>query len=190
MKKLKLNLLAAVLAMPLLTMGGAAYADETNADQAPTAQGEHGPRGPEHEGPGPGRPDGPPRGPEQGGPGPGGPGFGPGPGPGFGGRPPFFRGVDLNEAQQDKVFAILHAETPYLREQSKAAIKAREALRELASADKYDDAKAAALAKEAATAEANIALQRVRTQQKLLAVLTPEQRKKQADEKPRHPQRP
>jgi Spy/CpxP family protein refolding chaperone len=65
--------------------------------------------------------------------------------------------------------------------------KAREALHALASADKYDDA--AALAKDA-TAEANIALQHVRTQQKLLAVLTPEQRKKQADEKPRHPQRP
>jgi Spy/CpxP family protein refolding chaperone len=98
--------------------------------------------------------------------------------------------VELNEAQQDKVFAILHAEAPYLREQGKAAAKAREALRALAGADKYDDAKAAALAKEAATAEANIALQHVRTQQKLLAVLTPEQRKKQADEKPRHPQRP
>lgn len=202
MKTIKLNvLLAAVLAMPLLTMTGAARADEMDGDQPPAAQGERGPRGPQ--------PDGPPRGgPEQGGPGRGGPdhgpertpGFGPsfapehgpgfGPGPGFGGRPPFFRGVELSEAQQDKVFTILHAEAPYLREQAKAAGKAREALRALASADKYDDAKAAALAKEAATAEANLALQHVRTQQKLLAVLTPEQRNKQADDKPRHPQRP
>jgi Spy/CpxP family protein refolding chaperone len=163
-------LLAAVLALPLLSMGGAAHAEEFGADRPPMAQDEHGPRGPEHDGPGP---------------------FGPNRGPGFGpGRPPFFHGLELSEAQEDKIFAIIHAEAPYLREQSKAAAKAREALRALAGADKYDDAKAAALAKEAATAEANIALQHVRTQQKLLSVLTPEQRKKQADEKPRHPQRP
>lgn len=202
MKTIKQNLLlAAVLAMPLLTMASAARADETNDAPPSFAQGEHGPRGPQHDGPGADRPQ--RGGPEQDGPGRGapdhgpdrgtgfgpsfGPGFGPGPAPGFG---PLFRGVELSEAQQDKVFAILHAEAPYLREQGKAAIKAREALRELASADKYDDARAAALARDAATAEANIALQHVRTRQKLLAVLTPEQRKKQADEKPRHPQRP
>ncbi|MRW93694.1 periplasmic heavy metal sensor [Duganella sp. FT80W] len=211
-------LLAAVLAMPLFAIGGAARADELGADQPPMAQGEPGPgpRGFDGDNEGPGGPGGPGkegpqhRGPQQGGErggehggpnggpehGPnGGPGFGPGfgfgPGPGFGGGlSPFFHGVELTEAQEDKIFAILHAEAPYLRDQGKAARKASEALRELAKADKYDDAKAAALAKEAATAEANIALQRVRTEQKLLAVLTPEQRKKQADEKPRHPQRP
>jgi Spy/CpxP family protein refolding chaperone len=159
-------LLAAVLAMPLFVMGGAARADEMGAGQLPMAQGEHGPRGPERDGPGR---------------------FGPGFGPG---RPPFFHGLDLSEAQQDQIFAIVHAEAPYLREQFKAAAKAREALHALARAEKYDDAKAAALAKDLASAEANIALQHVRTQQKLLAVLTPEQRNKQADEKPRHPQRP
>lgn len=183
-------LLAAVLALPLLTTGGAARAGDMDADQPPPmAQGDHGPRGPESDDRGPGGPG--PRGAPDGGPDHG-PGFGHGfgPGPGFGpGRPPFFHGLELSEAQEDKVFAILHAETPYLREQGKAAAKAREALHALASADKYDDAKAAALAREAATAEANIALQRVRTQQKLLAVLTPEQRKKKADDQPRHPQR-
>jgi Spy/CpxP family protein refolding chaperone len=172
-------LLAAILALPLLTMGGAARAGDMDADQPPLAQGEHGPHGPEGDDRGPGGP-GPRGGPDRV------PGFGPGFGPG---RPPFFHGLELSEAQEDKVFAILHAETPYLREQGKAAVKAREALHALASADQYDDAKAAALAREAATAEANIALQRVRTQQKLLAVLTPEQRKKQTDDKPRHPQR-
>ncbi len=162
-------LLAAALALPLLTLGGAARADDVNADLPPMARDDQGPGGPQH-----------------------GPGFGHGfgPGPGFGpGRPPFFHGIELSEAQEDKVFTILHAEVPYLREQGKAAAKAREALRALATADKYDDAKAAALAKDAANAEANIALQHVRTQQKLLAVLTPEQRKQQADDKPRHPPR-
>ncbi|WP_432377519.1 Spy/CpxP family protein refolding chaperone [Duganella sp. P38] len=188
MKTLKLNLLAAILALPLLTVAGAARAEDANV-APPPAQGEGPDGGPQHDGPGS---------PQRGGP-EGGPGFGPGPGPGFGpafgpgfgpGRPPFFRGVELSEAQQDKVFAILHAEAPYLRDQAKAAGKAREALRALAGADKYDDAKAAALAKEAATADANIVLQHIRTRQKLLAVLTPEQRKQQAEEQPRHPQRP
>jgi len=154
-------LLAVVLAMPLFAMGGSARADEMAPGEPPMAHGERGPRGPEF----------------------GAPGFGPG-------RPPFFHGLDLSDAQQDQVFAILHAEAPDLREQFKAARKAREALHALTTADKYDDAKAAALARELANAEANIALQHVRTQQKLLAVLTPEQRKKQAEEKTRHPQRP
>ena len=91
--------------------------------------------------------------------------------------------MELTEAQEDKVFAILHAEQPYLRDQAKAAAKAREALRALAGADKYDDAKAASLAQAAATAGANIELQHVRTRQKLLAVLTPEQRKAQAEQR-------
>jgi Spy/CpxP family protein refolding chaperone len=100
-----------------------------------------------------------------------------------GGRAPFLRGVALTEAQEDKVFAILHAEKPYLRDQAKAAAKAREALQAMAGADKYDDAEAASLAQAAGAAMANIALQRVRTEQKLRAVLTPEQRKAQAEDK-------
>jgi Spy/CpxP family protein refolding chaperone len=120
-------------------------------------------------------------------------------GPGFGGPAGFahapggprgWHGIELNEAQEDKVFAILHAGAPYLREQGKIAAKARQALQALAKADKYDDAKAAALAREAAQAQANIALQHVRTEQKLLAVLTPEQRKQLAEDKPQHPPRP
>ncbi|MYM32320.1 periplasmic heavy metal sensor [Duganella sp. CY15W] len=153
--------LAAALALPLLVTGGAARADgNVPPDQPPMMPGE----------PGPG-----PHGPH---------------GLMHGGRPPFLRGLELSEAQEDKVFAILHAEAPYLREQSRTAAKARDALHALGDSDKFDDAKATALAKDAATAEANIMLQHVRTQQKLLAVLTPEQRKKQADEPPRHPPRP
>lgn len=183
--KQRLNhiLLAAAVALPLLSATGAARTEELNGEHPPAlaggepggpgghgGPGGRGPDGPEH---GHGGPDGPP------------PGFGPAPAPGFGpqGRAPLFRGVELTEAQEDKVFAILHAEQPYLRDQAKAAAKAREALRALAGADKYDDAKAAALAQAAATAAANIELQHVRTRQKLLAVLTPEQRKAQAEQR-------
>ncbi|MQA37340.1 Spy/CpxP family protein refolding chaperone [Rugamonas aquatica] len=178
-------LLAAAMALPLIASAGAARADDMGADggrppmmhAAPDQDGQRGPgrEGPEHgdRGPGPGFHGMPP--------------FG---GPGMGGHPPLLHGLELSEAQQDQVFAILHAEQPYLREQGKAAAKAHEALRALGHSDKYDDAKAAALAKEAATAMANIALQHVRTEQKLLAVLTPEQRKKQADGIARHAPRP
>ena len=166
-------LLAMAVALPVYAASGALSANEMGGDRPPMTHG-----GPDQDGPG--------NGPQMQG---GMPPFG---GPGMGGRPPFMRGVELSEAQQDKVFAILHEEKPYLREQGKAAAKAHEALREIAGADKYDDAKAASLARAAGTAMANIALQRARTEQKLLAVLTPEQRKKQAedrngDDKPRRP---
>lgn len=164
-------LLAAAMALSLL--GGAASADERPSMLQAGHGDEDGQSRPAPERGGPDD-DGPPRG-----------------GPGFGfGRPSFFRGVELTDAQQDKIFAILHAEAPYLREQSKAEAKARTALHALAKADQYDDAKAASLAQAAATADANIALQHVRTRQKLLAVLTPEQRKQQAEDKPGRPPRP
>ena len=110
--------------------------------------------------------------------------------PMMGGLPPFLHGLELTEAQQDKVFTILYAEIPYLREQGKAARKAHEALRALTQSAQYDDARAAALAQAGAQAMANITLQHVRTEQKLLALLTPEQRKQLAERQPHHPPRP
>ncbi len=168
--------------------GGAAVAD---GGLPPGADSRIGPGGPG--GPGmPGR--GPHPGPEgaagpHGGPGhghPGGPGasgplgaFAPlGPPPGGPGLPPpILHGLDLTEAQQDKVFDILHAQAPYVREQDKALRKARAALHALASSAQYDDTKAASAAQAAAQAVSNLELSRVRTEQKLLAVLTAEQRK-------------
>jgi Spy/CpxP family protein refolding chaperone len=126
------------------------------------------------------------------GPGMHGPGMMPPPMPPFGmpaGEPPFLRGLELSEAQRDKVFAILHAEMPYLRDQHKAAAKAHEALRAMADGAQYDDAKAASLSQAAAQAMANIELQHVRTEQKLLALLTPEQRKQLSERQPHHPPR-
>lgn len=172
-------LLAAAVALPLLSVTSAVRSADMNADQGPAMEEGRrgGPNGPDNGAGGRG-PMGPP------------PGSGFrfdssfGPGPGFAPQAPLFRGVELTEAQEDRIFAILHAEKPYLREQAKAAGKAHEALRALAEADKYDDAKAAALAQAAATASANIELQHVRTRQKLLAVLTTQQRKQQNQERP------
>lgn len=130
------------------------------------------------------RPDGPPPQAMEGVP----PGFGPGPGPGPAaehgpggpgahGLPPFMHGIELSEAQQDKVFAATYAQAPLLREQQKIAYKAHAQLRELALSNAYDDARASALATTAAQAMAKISLQQARLEQQLLAVLTPEQRK-------------
>lgn len=106
-------------------------------------------------------------------------------GPGPDGEPPFMRGLDLTEAQEDKVFAILHAQAPYLREQGKAHEKAERALDEMHDADKFDDAAAVKLAQASAQAIANITLQHLRTEQKLLAVLTPAQRQELQDHRAR-----
>jgi protein CpxP len=121
------------------------------------------------------------------------PGFGHGPGgPAAPGLPPFLRGIDLSEAQQDKVFAATYAQAPLLREQEKIAFKAHAQLRALAGSSAYDDAQAGALANTAAQAMAKISLQQARLEQQLLAVLTPEQRQQaqqQRDSRP-GPHRP
>ncbi|PMQ08637.1 hypothetical protein [Janthinobacterium sp. AD80] len=143
--------------------------------------------GPAPDGPPPLAMEGPPRG----------PGFGPGPGPGGQGLPPYLHGIELSEAQQDKVFAATYAQAPLLREQQKIAYKAHAQLRELASSSAYDDARASALANTAAQAMATISLQQARLEQQLLALLTPQQRKQAQQQRedgpgpgpgPRHPQ--
>ena len=102
-------------------------------------------------------------------------------GPGASGLP-FLRGLDLSEAQEDKVFQLMHGQAPYMREQHRAHDKAMRALHDMRDADKFDDAAAAKLAQAAAQAEANLVLARIRTHQKILALLTPEQRR-QLDER-------
>lgn len=106
----------------------------------------------------------------------------PGPGRGLPGGPHggpglhFLHGLELSESQEDKVFQLMHAQAPYLREQQRAHDKAMRALHDMRNADKFDDAAAAKLAQSAAQAQANIMLAQLRTHQKVLALLTPEQR--------------
>lgn len=168
-------LLCAVLALPMLAGAAAPGAD---GREMPPARGPAG--GAEACGPGMAPP------------GAGHHDMGPPPGPaGMGGHGlHLLRGLQLSESQQDKVFALLHAQAPLLREQGKAAEKAHEALRALGRAAAYDDARAAALAQASAQAMAAIALQQVRTEQKIYALLTPEQRQQLAQDQPRRPARP
>jgi protein CpxP len=157
---------------------GAVQAAETLALPA-AAQGDAG-RGPD-DGPhhgfgghGPGAP-----GPEM----PGGP-FGAHFGGPFGGMPPL-HGLKLSEAQQDKLFAIMHAQAPQRREHDKAIRKAAAQLRDLARADRFDDARAGAAARDLGQAITAESLLQARTEAQVLAVLTPEQRT-QLRERHRH----
>lgn len=90
--------------------------------------------------------------------------------------PPFLREANLDEAQRDKIFLIMHAQVPQLREQEKARFKARQALAELGMSGQYSDAKAKAIADTLARATAEIELIRARSDSQVMAVLTPEQR--------------
>ena len=166
-------LLATVLALPLAAL--AQGNGDEDRDDGPRGGHPDRARADDRRGPGPvlqddDGPDDGPRGPRG-----EGPGFGPG--PGFDGVPPYLRGIDLSEVQQDKIFAIVHGQVPYLREQAKAREKADRALFALHGAAKFDDAAAVKLAQAAAQADANITLSHLRTEQKVLAVLTAEQRK-------------
>jgi periplasmic protein CpxP/Spy len=111
----------------------------------------------------------------------------PGPGRGFHGGPHggpslhFLRGLDLSDSQEDKVFQLLHAQAPHMREQQRAHEKAMRALHDMRNADKFDDAAAVKLAQSAAQAQANIMLAQLRTHQKVLSLLTPEQRAQLAE---------
>jgi len=90
--------------------------------------------------------------------------------------PPFLRGLDLSEAQQDRVFAILHAEVPQQRALEKAERKAQDALRDLAHAPELDQGKAAGAAQALGQAIADQEMLRLKTGFELKAVLNPQQR--------------
>lgn len=103
---------------------------------------------------------------------------------------PFLRRVTLTEAQQDRVFAIMHAQEPPRREQMKNVRKAHEALKAMAASGQFDESKAAVLAQAAGQAVAAMALLHARTEAQVMAILTPEQRQQAASERPRHPAHP
>jgi len=95
-----------------------------------------------------------------------------GPGPGA----PFLRGLDLSEAQQDRVFTILHEQVPQRRQLDKAERRAHETLRALSGSDSVDQAKASSAARALGQAIADGEMLRLQTDARLLAVLTPQQR--------------
>jgi protein CpxP len=95
--------------------------------------------------------------------------------------PPYLAGLTLTEEQQDKVFGILYAAAPAIREQAKALRKAREALEELTTTAQYQETRAKALAEASAKADSQLALLRARAERDIYLLLTPEQRLRMLD---------
>jgi Spy/CpxP family protein refolding chaperone len=100
------------------------------------------------------------------------------------GIPRQLRRLDLSEAQRDRIFDIMHAQAPTLRDTAKAMHKAQNDLRELTAAPDFSEAKAKQLANAAAAAMGEMALNRAKTERQVYEVLTPEQRQQLADIKP------
>jgi periplasmic protein CpxP/Spy len=90
--------------------------------------------------------------------------------------PPYLMGLTLSEEQQDKIFAILHAAAPAIRDHMKAARKAHDELRDLAQSAAFTSDKANALAQAESVAGAQLSLLLARNDHDIFIVLTPEQR--------------
>jgi periplasmic protein CpxP/Spy len=90
--------------------------------------------------------------------------------------PPFLHGLALTEAQDDQIFAIVHAAAPMLREQGKLARKNAELVRAMTDSGNYDETKLKALADAVARASMEIMILHARSAHQIFAVLSPEQR--------------
>lgn len=102
------------------------------------------------------------------------------------GTPHHFKALNLTQDQQDKIFAIMHEQAPAKYAQRKQQRETMEALRTLAQADKLDEAKAQQLTDQFGQLEKEKALSRLKTEAKISALLTPEQRQKAREFKPSH----
>lgn len=92
------------------------------------------------------------------------------------GKPFFLRQLTLSETQSSQIQALLDEQKKTRAENREAARKARAALFELSAADKFDDKRAQRLSQDAAAAQAELELARVRTHARIMQLLTPEQR--------------
>lgn len=87
------------------------------------------------------------------------------------------RDADLSEAQQEQIFALVHAQQPAIREALKTASKALRALHQLAQTEPFDKARAQQLADAQAGALSKVALLNTELEAAFQALLTDEQRK-------------
>lgn len=90
--------------------------------------------------------------------------------------PPFPPDLNLTEAQQDKIFEIMHKQAPLARAQHKAVHKIEEEINQLAVTDHYNQSDLRTLADKFAKAIADELVQRLATQAELRALLSPRQR--------------
>ena len=97
-------------------------------------------------------------------------------------KPLFPHGIRLTDAQDDKIFELMHAQMPAERELAKTASRALQDMRRLLGSDGAGDE----MAREAAVSTYALAIVRLidmhaKLEAKVRAILTPEQRKKMED---------
>lgn len=105
------------------------------------------------------------------------------------GKPPFLHGITLTSEQDDKLFALTHAETPKMREHMKQRHQLKKELMSLSHANGFDEGKAKQLADKLANLEHDGALNHARFDNKVFSILTPEQREQALKNKARHDER-
>jgi Spy/CpxP family protein refolding chaperone len=98
--------------------------------------------------------------------------------------------LQLTQAQQDSVHAILKEQAPRHAEIQKKIRAARDALHALAMTGQFDEAKAQGPAQDLGQATTEAALQQARVEASIVAVLTPEQRDQLSKAPPERPGRP
>lgn len=104
--------------------------------------------------------------------------------------PHFLHGMTLSEAQQDKIFELMHQKAPQLRTAAKKSRDATDELRKLALSERYDAARAQSLADKAARTQSNMMTLRAEVDQQIYNVLTVDQRKQVVAEIAAHPALP
>lgn len=97
--------------------------------------------------------------------------------PGGNHLPPFLRDLKLSEAQRDRIFDLMQAQAPAMREQARAMRKSQMELRQLGLSDGYSEAKAKSLADASAQAMARMGQMQASASHQVYQLLTPEQRR-------------
>jgi Spy/CpxP family protein refolding chaperone len=91
-------------------------------------------------------------------------------------KPFFLKGIELTSEQEDKIFALTHAEVPEMRTRMKAQRELRQDLMILIQSNKFDENKARKIADKLANIERENALSKARLDNSIMNLLTPEQR--------------
>lgn len=99
--------------------------------------------------------------------------------------PPFLRDLKLSEAQRDRIFDLMQAQAPAMREQAQAMRKSQMELRQLGMSDEYSEARAKALADANAQAMARMGQLQASASHQVYQLLTPEQRKQMEERQAR-----
>lgn len=91
--------------------------------------------------------------------------------------PHWLHGIELDEAQQDRIFDILHEVAAAQRKAQRTAERTHHQLSHLGMATDYSESNARKLSDQHAQAIGELTLLRIRTEKRILDVLTPEQRR-------------